>query len=204
MSARRTGDHVVTRRDGERAQHIPHLVFVRQLGIVALVPGCHHMDHGTEDEDEDRRQQDREPQRGEPNHYDLLWLGGAARRKVWAEAPTAQEGSLEKEPARKRGRREHDQYDEPGLDLTDARKGKRRGRGDSSRRLSRGRRRHAADRCRSTARPPRPKGCRPRTRGGGHRRSERRAGRGYAPRRRRAPGEGRAGEGWRSTNEARG
>src|SRR2546430_12560329 len=39
LSARRAWHHVVPRRDGERPQRVHHAVFVRQLGVVTLVPG---------------------------------------------------------------------------------------------------------------------------------------------------------------------
>src|SRR5438046_9137823 len=80
LHARRAGDHVLARRHGERAELVPQPGLVRHLGEVVFVPpGQGHVDHGARDEDDHRRQQDREPQRGQSCHDGLLWLSSYSR-----------------------------------------------------------------------------------------------------------------------------
>src|SRR5260221_537936 len=82
LGAGRAGDHVVARRDGERAERLHHLVFVRHLGVVALVPGQGHVDDRAHEEDDHRRQQDGEPQGVQRYHDDLLLPRPAECRKT--------------------------------------------------------------------------------------------------------------------------
>ena len=62
--------HVLPRRNVERAEGVQNFLFVRQSRIVTFVPRREHVDDGTYNKDNCRRQHNREPEHVQLCHDD--------------------------------------------------------------------------------------------------------------------------------------
>src|SRR5437870_10787449 len=56
----RSGNEIVARRNGQGPERVQHLIFIRQLRIVAFVPRREHVNDGARDEHGNRRQRSEE------------------------------------------------------------------------------------------------------------------------------------------------
>src|SRR5688572_4316510 len=73
-------DHVITRRDVERAERVHDAILIVESRIVRLVPERPHVDDGAHHEHHDGGEQNRQPQRGQRGHLEPP--GGRGTRRL--------------------------------------------------------------------------------------------------------------------------